>query len=710
MYGRIVYFWKILEGTFILEINILQKEKENQYVSMRKKTIKWKAANIALSLILALCYLIVKNAKGAVSDSVDVSLYQVFERRIINDTEYNNKFIDMELTATYTSPSGKIHEFPGFFDGDGNGGGDYQNGNVWKLRFMPNELGIWTYEYSWSDATSSGNGTINCVADGAGKGVLQAYTDNPHWLAYNGTEPVWLKSYYETGHGAIGQDFNWIEENVYSGLVNEDYNHLQVNWLLSLCCFHQYYEDGPEKEVPDEDLLLYNGNLYTTMNFDVWRRMEQHLGWLNEHDVGVHMFLGVDGSRNGGPDWGMLSSEEKDWFAKYMVARLAPFANLAGWNFVWEVPGDREDRELGFARLIRKYDIFDHLRTYQDEEPLDNEYHRSEYNFAAVENHGYSEKSEWGRAWTHHRAALDGYVPGKPVFMSEGNALWRRFWFERINTRYGTVNRNDLRQSAWACATAGASFTWCGHTQEDGLFAYGPDGFPFNEENEFLESEKHISILAQVMNEEVEFYRMNPRDDLLSEQDQKKVWTLAEPGKQYLVFSIGGEPFGLLLSKEDYVNNVWLDAKTGVKTPTEAFTITASSGENKMFTPPDTNTDWVLILRTNDVLAVDNRESSNSKQIPRDFLLFQNFPNPFNPSTAIEYSIASKSFVQLKIFDLLGKEIETLVNKDVAAGKYTVKFNAENLNSGVYFYQIKVVPVDSRAGNYSETKKMVLLQ
>ena len=65
------------------------------------------------------------------------------------------------------------------------------------------------------------------------------------------------------------------------------------------------------------------------MNMDVWNRMERNLGWLNDHDIGVHMFLGVDGSRNDGPDWSKLSFEDKDWFVRYIVARLAPFANIA---------------------------------------------------------------------------------------------------------------------------------------------------------------------------------------------------------------------------------------------------------------------------------------------------------------------------------------------------------------------------------------------
>jgi hypothetical protein len=332
------------------------------------------------------------------------------------------------------------------------------------------------------------------------------------------------------------------------------------------------------------------------MNLDVWRRMEQHLDWLNNHDIDVHMFLGVDGSKNDGPDWSKLSNEEKDWFVKYMVSRLAPFANVAGWNFVWEVPGNRESHELGLAKLIGKYDIFNHLCTYEDEMPRDNEYDRIEYTFAAIENHKIAatdrdvDRQLWKEPWTHHMACLVGYK-GKPVFMSEGNALWRRFWQKRTH-----ATQDELRRSAWACATAGASFTWCGHAGEEKLYASGPDGLPFNNENPYQESEKYISILTDIMNNELEFYKMTPHDQLLSNHPAMEVYALAEPGQQYLVFSPDGSSFSLKIEKGSFSNSKWIDIKTGDKVPGEEITVTDNQ-KVVSFNPPGNTTDWVLILR-----------------------------------------------------------------------------------------------------------------
>ena len=88
---------------------------------------------------------------------------------------------------------------------------------------------------------------------------------------------------------------------------------------------------------------------------------------------------------------------------------------------------------------------------------------------------------------------------------------------------------------------------------------------------------------------------------------------------------------------------------------------------------------------------------------PNIFVLEQNYPNPFNPSTLIKYSIADKQFVTLKVYDVLGNEISTLVSETKPAGNYEVEFNANNISAGVYYYTIIT-------DNFVETKKMILLK
>ena len=108
---------------------------------------------------------------------------------------------------------------------------------------------------------------------------------------------------------------------------------------------------------------------------------------------------------------------------------------------------------------------------------------------------------------------------------------------------------------------------------------------------------------------------------------------------------------------------------------------------------------WILkdIVGTTSVYEVN--------EIPKTFALLQNYPNPFNPSTVISYQLSVDSYVTLKVYDLLGREVETLVNEFRQPGYYNSQFSILNykLPSGIYYYTLK-------AGDYIETKKMILLK
>ena len=117
------------------------------------------------------------------------------------------------------------------------------------------------------------------------------------------------------------------------------------------------------------------------------------------------------------------------------------------------------------------------------------------------------------------------------------------------------------------------------------------------------------------------------------------------------------------------------------------------------------DTTFIIDVTSKPSVGVDNEVSS----IPSHFVLEQNYPNPFNPTTKITFAIPllggdeRGGLVTLKIYDVLGNEVKTLINEENEAGYYSVNFNASDLPSGVYFYQLK-------AGTYVVTKKMVILK
>lgn len=92
-----------------------------------------------------------------------------------------------------------------------------------------------------------------------------------------------------------------------------------------------------------------------------------------------------------------------------------------------------------------------------------------------------------------------------------------------------------------------------------------------------------------------------------------------------------------------------------------------------------------------------------NSEIPNSFELFQNYPNPFNPSTKIKFSINKNEFIQLKVFDLSGKEVKSLLGEELKPGTYNLEFNGESLSSGIYYYRMY-------SNSFSDTKKMVLLK
>lgn len=176
------------------------------------------------------------------------------------------------------------------------------------------------------------------------------------------------------------------------------------------------------------------------------------------------------------------------------------------------------------------------------------------------------------------------------------------------------------------------------------------------------------------------------------------------------VYIYNGDP----VTQVGWLNTIPADVRMFVSTgpfqlklnePVEMwFAIVAGRGQNHL--------NSISVLKEN-IFAAMNYYKSNFGSLPtkvedeeivlNDFRLYQNYPNPFNPETEIKFTIPDKQFVTLKVYDLLGREIRTLVNETLTEGEYSIKFNAENLTSGVYIYEL-------RSGKNAQAKKMIYLK
>jgi hypothetical protein len=176
-----------------------------------------------------------------------------------------------------------------------------------------------------------------------------------------------------------------------------------------------------------------------------------------------------------------------------------------------------------------------------------------------------------------------------------------------------------------------------------------------------------------------------------------------------------------LVSVSDFNSLLFINSNTGYIAGTGGKIYkTTSAGENWYSQPSvttntlnsvyfrDSDTGYIVgnygtILKTVTAGEFTLNISNSGQTIPNEFYLFQNYPNPFNPSTTIKFKVDGYSNVSLKIFDLSGKEVADLLNKNLTPGIYSVIWNASSFGSGVYYYRIQM-------GNQIETKKMVFIK
>jgi len=163
-------------------------------------------------------------------------------------------------------------------------------------------------------------------------------------------------------------------------------------------------------------------------------------------------------------------------------------------------------------------------------------------------------------------------------------------------------------------------------------------------------------------------------------------------------FAVYGQNIFVVSSGKVYLSkdngSLWKNRNDGLPSDISYITL------NDQYIYASTNSHGVFRRSINDILTSVNEDQN---KLPNSFSLSQNYPNPFNPTTTINYSVPTASHVIIKVYDLLGRQVATLVNDNNPAGNYSVKFDGSKLVSGVYFYRME-------AGSFSQTKKLILMK
>jgi hypothetical protein len=207
-----------------------------------------------------------------------------------------------------------------------------------------------------------------------------------------------------------------------------------------------------------------------------------------------------------------------------------------------------------------------------------------------------------------------------------------------------------------------------------------------------LSSPTHVPVLAlskNVMNFGVVQPALNKKDSILISNPGMDTLRITAMSSTNQRFAFAPITMTLAPSASSYLFTTFSPQDTSVQSGTIQLMHNGLSSPDSI----------IVIGKGGSVLAIEDGKN----RIPLEYDLRQNFPNPFNPSTTITYSLPKAGFVILSVYDLLGREVALLVRKDVSAGVHTVLWNAQNAPSGVYFYRIA-------AGSFLRIYKMMLLK
>ena len=527
--------------------------------------------------ILVILELLVR--PGLAVSSKEVALYGLYETVIDYKSltgqshPYEDSFYGVDLEATFTSSSGRHIIWWGFYDGDGQGG---QSGDIWKIRFMPDELGKWDFTWQFRDGSLSGSGSLRAVDNAlhpAKPGPLRHDPDIPQWLVTaDGSRHVFLNMY------ADDTDFPGIR-------VTYD-QYLSPQKHIDKCKDNEFdvMFTGGGIQPTNRDLMPMDENnpfpyidtVSYTPRLQGWHHMEEGL-WQKCYEQGIYVFefWGFYGGnehydlhkkritisdtqgipflnciRNKVSKYLKRGTAYQNRVIKYWLSRTAPYYIFL-YNIGFELPEyvNVPSWPVERAQFIKDLDPWDHLIT-------GHELHRWSYGNSAVIDFSALQNDDA----FHERALAVWNSPSQP-HPHCNECIWNAKW-QTPGTE--TSHRKDL----WDGITAGMSYGFFARDSETGLTS-------FRHANAFLKSG-------------VKWWTMSPHDEVVK---SGKAYVLAKLGVEYIIYSSSGSNFALNLPVGSY-HWRWFNPASGTWSKGNLL---SAQGGSAIFEKPDCN-DWVLYI------------------------------------------------------------------------------------------------------------------
>lgn len=467
----------------------------------------------------------------ASAQQVIVPLYGRFEKQLIYDRTFANPFKDVVLDATFSSPSGRKVKFFGFYDGNGKGG---QLGNVWKLRFMPDEEGQWSYTSRFSDGAPAAEGSFICIKDGARPGPLRV---KGRLFVFPDDRAFQPWSYYYSE--AFCGDWTAVRKGIESFFSKKR----GFNW----CC--TTFWQGPLLKKHKWNALPFNGFYpirdgdYTILDLRPWRHVDEVLSELERHGV---IWFNFDGFvPNVGGTMSNMQRVDFDLqkiYVRNVIARLASYWNVT-WNIAFEWNEFMEAEQVAqLVDYVHTIDPWKHPVTVHDQgrftsgQELIKNLH---VDFITLQY-------DAGRCGEAFKAAefVSRFTGRCPVYAQE--VTWEG---------PDKLNADGVRRGVWGVAMAGGIVNYA--EQFDRIYGNG-------------QGARHVANLIRFF-ASTDFQQMSPHDELGFNGTE---YVLAHPGRSYIAYSSQLEgKIGLKNTAAGVYKFCWFDCITGSEVTKENVTV-----------------------------------------------------------------------------------------------------------------------------------------
>lgn len=495
-----------------------------------------------------------------------VGKWDRFEIEVTNDKAYADPFRDVALNVTFITPPGAKIGFWGFYDG----------GQKWKIRFMPDLIGDWSYSASFSDGTPAVSGKFRCVQSDL-PGPVTSYAQNPIWFGLKDGKAVLLKSFHvgdrffaDSSNSVTGEHWCDAQRNEFlDWFGRQGYNTLSIaSFLLN----RQTAGRGQGWNTPD----LWNSDSNRPCPQE-YGRMENILDQLGKPKIICYPFAGFFGQS---ADW-PTNPDDQELYLRYTIARLAPY-----WNLLFNVAGPEpllrskwsnfqnamkleNLRRLG-AR-IDQLDTFNHLvsvhqptRFSATGDPLRDE---DWYTFSTLQGPKTLNRREL------YQKVLAYRHPQKPLYAQE--TLWAG------NIHHPDYSVDDIRKNAIVMIMAGASINFADNSGNSS------SGFSGSLDLGDRNQKKHDEIhKVWRFFESIPWYKLTPAPELVDNG-----YCLADPGNYYLIYLEKPGIVNVVL-KPGLYEKVWINASN----PNDRRAI-GSAGSGKALSAPPGGNDWFLLLK-----------------------------------------------------------------------------------------------------------------